>query len=124
MSDEEFGEEAVQEAGAMFKTLEWTFGMIKQIDPDRLQHIANAYSEAQELIATIPKENGNPRPRIIACFARSDAYRAVDDSAGVGWVLSALQKRVNERNLPDWRKFRKVVKMAVKMLSASKPTIH
>lgn len=30
MSDEEFGEEAVQEARAMFKTLEWTFGMIEQ----------------------------------------------------------------------------------------------
>lgn len=124
MSDEEFGEEAVQEARAMFKTLEWTFGMIVQSDPNRLQHIANAYNEAQELIATIPKDNGNPRPRIIACFARSDAYRAVEDDACVGWVLSALQERVNERNFPDWRKFRKVVKMAVKMLSASKPTIH
>ena len=124
MSDEEFGEEAVLEARAMFKTLEWTFGMIEQSDPDRLQHIANAYNEAQELIATIPKDNGNPRPRITACFARSDAYRAVDDSACVGWVLSALQERVNERNLPDWRKFRKVVKMAVKMLSASKSTVH
>jgi hypothetical protein len=30
MSDEEFGEEAVQEARALFKTLEWTFGMIER----------------------------------------------------------------------------------------------
>ncbi|OJH51659.1 hypothetical protein ATN81_27815 [Agrobacterium pusense] len=98
--------------------------MIEQSDPDRLQHIANAYNEAQDLIATIPKDNGNPRPCITACFARSDAYRAEGDSACVGWVLSALQERMNERNFPDWRKFRKVVKMAVKMLSASKPTVN
>lgn len=117
-------DDAVEEAEAMFKTLEWTFGMIAQSGPEKRQYMADAYREAQELIANIPKENGDARPRILACFARSDAYRAVEDDACVGWVLSAIQERVNEQNLPNWRKFRKVVKMAVKMLSEPKPTVH
>ncbi len=117
-------DEAIEEAKAMFKTLEWAFGMIAQSGPGERQHIADAYREAQQLIATIPKDNGDARPRITACFARSGAYRAVNDSACVGWVLSAIQERVNEQSLPDWRKFRKVVGIAVGMLTAPKPTIH
>ncbi|MDZ7875643.1 MAG: hypothetical protein U5N27_22695 [Rhizobium sp.] len=117
-------DEAVKEAKAMFKTLEWTFGMIAQSGPEKRQYMADAYCEAQELIARILKENGDARSRILACFERSDAYRAVDDDACVGWILSAIQERVNEQNLPDWRKFRKIVKMAVKMLSAPKPMVH
>ncbi len=117
-------DDVIEEAKAMFKTLEWTLGMITQSGPEERHHIAGAYQEAQKLIASIPKNAGDARPWIVACFERSDSYRALNDSACVGWVLSAIQERVNVQDLPDWQKFQKLVRMAVEMLLVSKPTYH
>ena len=112
------------ETQALSKTLIWTVGMIAQSGPEDLERISSAYREAQELVAGIPKDNGDARPRIITCFARSDAYRAADDIACVGWILTAIQERVNERDLPDWRKLRKIVNNSANMLSLKRPISH
>ncbi|WP_440410595.1 hypothetical protein [Neorhizobium petrolearium] len=106
------------------KTLLWTLGMIAQSGPEDRNRIAVAYREAQELVAGIPKDEGDARPRIIACFARSDAYRAAGDIACVGWILTAIQERVNEGDLPHWRKLRKIINRSVKMLPLASPTVH
>lgn len=106
------------------KTLVWAGAMVLQSDPEDLQRIAMAYQEAEDLVAGIPKDNGDARPRIVACFKRSDTYRAADDIACVGWMLKAIQERVNERNLPGWRKLGKVADRTLKMLPLTKPTIH
>ncbi|WP_244436170.1 hypothetical protein [Sinorhizobium fredii] len=58
----------------MSRTLAWACGMILQSGPDDRRRIALAYQEAQELIASIPKDNGDAYPRIVACFKRSDTY--------------------------------------------------
>jgi hypothetical protein len=105
-------------------TLTWTCGMVLQSGPDDRQRIAAAYREAQQFVAMIPANNGDARPRIVACFERSDAYRAADDIACVGWILTAIQERVNERNLPDWRKLRKVINNTVKLLPLPESTLH
>ncbi|AUX79309.1 hypothetical protein [Sinorhizobium fredii] len=81
-------------------TLAWTCGMIAQSGPEDRQRIAIAYGEAQALVAGIPLDHGDAQPRIVACFAHSDTYRAADDIACVGWILTAIQERVNERDLP------------------------
>jgi hypothetical protein len=112
------------ETESMSKTLIWTIGMIAQSQQKDSERIALAYQEAQELVAGIPKDHGDARPRIVACFNRSDAYRATDDVACVGWILTAIQERVNERNLPGWPKLRKVVKEARKLLPSTEPTVH
>lgn len=112
------------ESRALSKSLLWAGSMVLQSGPEDRQHIARAYQEAQELVAGIPKDNGDARPRILACFKRSDTYRAADDIACVGWILTALQERVNERNLPEWRKLRKIINDTVKVLSLSEPTLH
>ena len=112
------------EAVALAKTLAWAGGMVLQSDPEDRHLIALAYWEAKTLVASIPKDNGDARPRIVTCFARSDAYRAVEDIACVGWILTAIQERVNERDLPDWRKLRKVVDQTVKLLPQHDPTVH
>ena len=104
--------------------LVWACGMVLQSGTEDRQGIASAYQEAQETVAGIEKDNGDARPRIIACFKRSDAYREADDIACVDWILTALQERVNERNLRDWRKLRKVVNNAVKLLPLTGPTLH
>lgn len=98
--------------------------MILQSGPEERQRIALAYREAQELIASIPKDNGDAYPRIVACFKRSDACQAAEDIACTGWMLAAIQQRVNERNLPDWRKLRNIINQTVKLLPLSNPTVH
>lgn len=60
----------------------------------------------------------------MACFHRSDAYKAADDIACVGWILTAIEVRVNEKNLPEWQKLRKIVNDAIKLLSPDEPTVH
>lgn len=106
------------------KTLVWAGSMVLQSGSEDRERIARAYQEAQELVAGTPKDNGDARSRILACFKRSDTYRAANDIACVGWILTALQERVNERNLPEWRKLRKVINDTVKLLPSSKPTLH
>lgn len=114
----------IDEVVDLSKTLVWTVGMITQAGPDERKRVANAYREARGLVAQIPKTDEGARPRIVACFQRSDEYRAVEDIACVGWILTAIEERVNEGDLPDWRKLRKVVKNAVKLLSDPTPTLH
>ncbi|ULJ82748.1 hypothetical protein MF410_34545 (plasmid) [Rhizobium sp. C104] len=104
--------------------LDWTCGMIAQSGPDDRQRIAVAYGEAQDLITGIPLDGVDARPRIVACLQRSNNYRAVEDIACVGWILTAIQQRVNERTLPDWRQFRKVIKETLKLLPLSGPTMR
>ncbi|MUZ74527.1 hypothetical protein GOZ90_17720 [Agrobacterium vitis] len=112
------------EAEKLSKTLAWTCGMITQSGPDDLRRIALAYGQAQELVASNPKDDGDAWPRIVACFERSDGYRAVDDIACVGWLHTAMEERVNERDLPDWRKLRKVLDKTKELLPLSKTSVH
>ncbi|TRB17085.1 hypothetical protein [Rhizobium rhizogenes] len=114
----------IDETEALSKTLLWTTGMVLQSNPEDRQRLALAYQEALEPPVGIPKDNGDASPRIMACFERSDAYRAANDIACVGWTLMALQERVNERNLRDWRKIRKVIIHTVNLLPLPKPTLH
>lgn len=112
------------EVNDLSRTLIWTVGMITQAGPDDRIRVARAYREAQDLVSQIPKNEEGARPRIVACFHRSDEYRAADDIACVGWILTAIQERLNEGDLPDWRKLRTVVKNAVKLLPDPTRTLH
>ncbi|TCU15619.1 hypothetical protein EV130_1203 [Rhizobium azibense] len=112
------------EVEALSKTLAWTCGVIAQSDPEERQRIAAAYRQAQTLIAGIPLEGGDARRRIVACIERSDTYRAVEDIACVGWIMTAIQERVNERDLPHWRQLRKIIKLALKLLVQPEATVH
>lgn len=106
------------------KTLAWACGAVLQASPEDRQRIALSYQEAQDLVAGIPKDNGDARPRIVACIDRSETYRAAENIACVGWILTALQERVNEQNLPDWRQLRKVINKTTKLLPPAKPMVH
>ncbi|MGI2036216.1 hypothetical protein ACRQ1B_27975 [Rhizobium panacihumi] len=112
------------ESELLAETLAWTVGMIAQSNTMDRERIAEAYTEAQQVVAKIPKDNGDARPRIVACFARSDAYRLSMDVACVGWTLTAIEERINERDLPDWRTFRKVIRSSVGLLNSARPTVH
>ena len=66
-----------------------------------VKRIANADQDARSLVATIGLDDeGSARPRIVACFERFNAYKTADDVAAAGWILTAIQERVAERDLP------------------------
>jgi hypothetical protein len=96
------------ESNALAKTLAWVVGVIVHYEcqPQQLElkRIAHSYLEAQAFIVDIPKDNGNARPRIVACIERHNAYLANHDVANIGWMLTAMQERLNEQNVPGWEK--------------------
>lgn len=97
---------------------------VMQSDPETLQRIADAYWQAREMVTDIPNDNGDARPRIVACIARSDACRLKQDIAFIGCMLAAIEERVKERDLRNWRSLHNVMKIVVNVLSSAKPTIH
>lgn len=108
----------------LMKTLMFTLGVIVDNEGEKRQRIADAYAEAQELVATIAPENGSARPRIVACIHRSDAYRAKDDIAAAGWILTAIRERIAEQDLPEWEKLAAIANKAVQMLPLPERRLH
>jgi hypothetical protein len=106
------------------QTLVFTLNVIIDSDAEKRQRIALAYQEDELLVAAIPLDNGDARPRIEACFKRVDRYKPAGDVACAGWMLKAGEERVNEQNLPGWRKLRKVIDQASTLLPLATPTRH
>lgn len=110
------------EAADLLETLVHTLKVIAVSDALDRQRIANARHEAERLVATIAKEKGSARPRIVACFERFNAYKAAGDVNAAGWMLAAIEERIAERDLPDWRKLRVVANMATRALPRPEKT--
>lgn len=60
------------------KTLVWTVGMITQAGPDERERVANAYREARDLVAQIPKP--------------TKAHGLVLSLASIARIITALSK--------------------------------
>lgn len=97
---------------------------ILQSSADSRERIAQAYQEARLRVATIPLDNGDARPKTIACFGQSDLHREANDVAFVGGILLAMEIRVNEQNLRDWEKLSDVVRQLVGLLAVRELTVH
>lgn len=110
------------EAGDLLETLLDTLKVIAMSDAPARQRIANARHDAACLVATIAKEEGSARPRIVACFERFEAYKAAGDVNAAGWMLMAIEERIAERDLPGWRKLRTVAHMATRALPRPEKT--
>lgn len=105
-------------------TLAFTIGLILKSDDRDRHHIALAYQEAQTLIASIPLDNGDADPRIAACLGRFNALQAADDIAATGWMLTAIETRLRERNLEGGDLLIPAVERALEMLPRLDGTIH
>lgn len=112
------------ESDELLQTVLWAFEVIRTNKPETVRQIAETYAEAQVLVASIPKENGSARPRIVACFERWNEYRAKDDLAGAGWILTAVQQRIAERDLRDWMAMKILVDQAIALLPGQKRQLH
>ncbi|WP_428429473.1 hypothetical protein [Pararhizobium sp.] len=106
------------------KTLVFTLGVIINSDEENRQRIAVAFQEAKLLVEKISLDNGGARLRIEVCVKHFNRYKAAGDVACAGWILKAIQERVDEQNLPGWRKWREVINQATKLLPLAVPTLH
>lgn len=98
--------------------------MITRATHHERARVAETYRQSHEMVRGIPKDEEGARARIIACIRRSDELRAKGDISSVGWLLTAIEERANERDLRDWRKLRSAARKAVKLLLVSHPTAH
>lgn len=112
------------EADHLSRTLVFTLNVILDSDAEKRQRIASAYQEAGLLVATIPLDKDGARPRVEACIIRFNRYKAAGDVACAGWILRAVEERVDERNLPGWRQLHKGIDQASKLLPLRPPSRH
>ena len=98
------------------EALVFTLNLIVSVSDDDRRRIAAAYHEARQLAAGIAADNGDARPRIVACIESFKLRQTAGNIEAAGWMLTALEERIAERNLPDWRKLRSVAKKAVDLL--------
>jgi hypothetical protein len=85
----------------------FTVGVIAAANIEDRMSIAEAYHEARQFVASIKLQNGSARPRTVACLERFETLRTANDAASAGWMLTALQQRIEERELRDRRKMRR-----------------
>lgn len=100
----------------LMKTLYGIVNAILAESDEGRRRMAEIYAQAQEHVATIPLEARSARRRIVVCYQHWDMFRLRNDVAGSGWVLTAIQQRIGEKDLPDWPKMQSLVERAVAML--------
>lgn len=88
------------------------------------QRIANAYSEARAFAASIPFEDGSALRRVVACSKQLRSPRHVEDVEAAGWMLSAVQERLSERDLPDWESLKILADRAARLLPPPRRNVH
>ncbi len=116
----------MNEAEDLIKTLMFTADCIVNSSASERKRIAEAYFDAHELVGKIPLRNGSAYPRIVACFEQFDRYRAASDVACSGWMLAALEFRLDEHSLEGWRELRTIVNQLVALLplTTTIATVH
>ncbi len=106
------------------EALVFTLNLIVSISDDDRRRIAAAYHEARQLAARIAFDNGDARPRIVACIERFRLLQTAGNIEAAGWMLTALEERIAERNLPNWRKLRSVATKAAEFLPPPPTNLH
>jgi len=114
---------ADDETDHLLETLIFTLNVIVENTGVDRQRIAAAYSEAQALAASIPWQDGSARPRIVTCLERFQVHKDAEEIEAAGWMLTAIQERLSEQNLPDWQKLQIVADKAASLLEP-KRSVH
>lgn len=113
------------ESRDMMNSLVETVGIINHHKGYDRQRIAEAYADAQAFISTIePDEEGSSRPRIVACIERYRSCQAAGDVAAAGWMLTALQERIAEKDLVGWGTMKVIADKAAKMLPVPRNRVN
>jgi len=112
------------EAKRLTETIIFTLGVILENNEAVKQRIADAYSEARKLSASIPWEAGSARPRVIACIDRFRIHKDAEEVEAAGWMLCAIQERLSQKDLPDWESLKIIADKAAGLLPAPRRKVH
>lgn len=69
------------------------------------------------------QHNADAYPRIVACMDRFEALKTAENVSCAGWMLMAVQLRLNERNLAGWEPLLAAVDRAIELLPCPDPTL-
>ena len=112
------------EAKHLMETIVFALGVILENNEAARQRIADSYSAARELTASIPWEDGSSRPRVAACMKQFRVYKDAEEVEAAGWILCAVQERLSERDLPDWESLKIIAEKAAALLPEPRRTKH
>jgi|APAra7269096819_1048525.scaffolds.fasta_scaffold73602_2 hypothetical protein len=105
------------------ETIVFTLGVILESDGAAKQRIANAYSKARIVAATLPWEGGSARPCVVACIEQIQVHMEAEKSRRDG--CSALfSERLSEKDLQDWESLRIIGDKDAALLPSQQRDIH
>jgi len=112
------------ETQSLINTLVVIIAGINACSQSERVRVANAFLSGRTLAASIALDKGDARPRIIACFDVYHTTKAGGDVACTGWLLAAVQERVNEHNLPQCQHLQDGIDKALELLSLPRKSLH
>ncbi|MEY9828920.1 hypothetical protein ABIA25_000735 [Sinorhizobium fredii] len=115
---------ADDETDHLLETLIFTLNVIVDSKSMGRQRISEAHLTAQTLAASIPLEAGSARPRIVACLEKFQAHKEAEEIEAAGWMLTAIQERIAEKDLPGWEKMQVIADKAAQLLPEPRRSVH
>jgi len=109
------------ETTELVQTLLSSLSVIAESDDQTRLRIRNTYRSGLMLSAHLALMGDDTPPRIGTCLAWYRAGSEAGEAASVGWLLAAIDERVNARDLRDWHTLSKLLDDAHEFL---KPTCH
>lgn len=105
----------------LMHTLLSSLSVVAESDDPTRTRIGNTYRSGILLSAHLALSNENVRSRIDVCLEWYRAASEADEAASLGWLLAAIDARVDARDLRDWSLLRQILDDAQSVLS---PTRH
>lgn len=104
------------ERDALAGTLLVTVCEIIQGNDEQRQRIAIARLEARALLRAMQADGARKHECIVACFDKYNSLTEANDKAACAWMLAAIQERLCEHDLPNWKELLELAKEAEKLL--------
>lgn len=99
-------------AGTLFVTV----CEILQANADERHRIAIARLEARALMSVMKSDGAKAHERVRECFGRLNSLAGAQDKAAAAWMLAAIQERLAEGGLPNWKELLQLAKEAERLL--------
>ena len=105
-------------------TIVFTLGVILESDGAAKQRIANAYSKARIVAATLPWEGGSARPCVVACTEQIQVHMEAEKSRRRDGCSALFSERLSEKDLQDWESLRIIGDKDAALLPSQQRDIH
>ncbi len=109
------------ETTELTQTLLSSLSVIAESDDQTRLRIRNTYRSGLMLSAHFALTGDDARPGIRTCLAWYRAASEANEAASIGWLLAAIDERINARDLRDWQALQKLLDDAHDCLQ---PTHH